>query len=508
MISANNYFAEIAKLDIASLPADLKAGHAHVKKATINGKSWKNYESNPLVQEAIDKYLDLLNDYLGKKARSTRTSVRSKTAKKGATTRKRTTTAQQQKAASAKTPKVRKPKVRKPAKRKIRRPVKKIYRFDGQQVERISEELKFIKRFVLMHGKSKTPQQIRLFINALQKAITEKRIRKTSVHASEILEIQDALLSLHTKLRGRQAIKVEIGEERRSHFLTITGKQRLLPSIRFIKNYIGLQGKKVQTTAVKSLLARIDKAISTKAVPARDPYAKQVHDIAETLRSFVSKNRVEGTLNIPGRELNGLSGIVDGLEAISGFSGLGSITEDTIVRGSELAEMDFPTIGFRGKWHDFIGDPTQGFTAMVFGKPKFGKSALCIDFADYLSKHHGEVLYVAREEQISGTLKDKMMRSRAYEVNFTSSIPADLSPYDFVFLDSITMLGLSTDDLEELREEYPEISFVFIFQTTKQGAFRGSNEYQHNVDIVIEIPEIGHAVQYGRFNQGGEMEIF
>jgi hypothetical protein len=28
------------------------------------------------------------------------------------------------------------------------------------------------------------------------------------------------------------------------------------------------------------------------------------------------------------------------------------------------------------------------------------------------------------------------------------------------------------------------------------------------VDVVIEVPEKGKAVQMGRFNQGGEMDIF
>ena len=46
------------------------------------------------------------------------------------------------------------------------------------------------------------------------------------------------------------------------------------------------------------------------------------------------------------------------------------------------------------------------------------------------------------------------------------------------------------------------------FQTTKEGKFKGANTFQHDVDSVIEVPERGKAVQYGRFNQGGEMPIF
>ena len=62
--------------------------------------------------------------------------------------------------------------------------------------------------------------------------------------------------------------------------------------------------------------------------------------------------------------------------------------------------------------------------------------------------------------------------------------------------------------MNRLKALNPTKSFVFIFQTTKQGNFRGENSFQHDVDVVLEVPEKGKAVQMGRFNQGGEMEIF
>lgn len=54
----------------------------------------------------------------------------------------------------------------------------------------------------------------------------------------------------------------------------------------------------------------------------------------------------------------------------------------------------------------------------------------------------------------------------------------------------------------------PTKSFIFIFQSTKDGHFRGANTFQHDVDVVVEVPEKGKAVQMGRFNQGGEIDIF
>ena len=147
---------------------------------------------------------------------------------------------------------------------------------------------------------------------------------------------------------------------------------------------------------------------------------------------------------------------------------------------------------------------------MVFGRPKTGKSYLCIDFAGYLARHHGDTLYVAKEEKLDATLHKKLSDKEVAHPNLFVSdfLPEDLSKYDFIFLDSVNKLGLSVKDLEELRKKYPGKTFIFIFQTTKQGVFRGRNEFMHDVDVVIEIPELGRAVQFGRFNQGGEMEIF
>ena len=81
-------------------------------------------------------------------------------------------------------------------------------------------------------------------------------------------------------------------------------------------------------------------------------------------------------------------------------------------------------------------------------------------------------------------------------------------PYQFIFLDSVSKLKMSPEQLDSLKAGNPRKSFIEIYQTTKDGKYRGTNEHQHDVDVVIEVPERGRAVQFGRFNQGGEMEIF
>jgi len=75
-------------------------------------------------------------------------------------------------------------------------------------------------------------------------------------------------------------------------------------------------------------------------------------------------------------------------------------------------------------------------------------------------------------------------------------------------LDSVNKLGLNPKELEKLKVDNPGVSFIYIFQATKEGKFRGTNEFQHDVDVIIEVPKKGIAIQNGRFNQGGEMRIF
>ena len=79
--------------------------------------------------------------------------------------------------------------------------------------------------------------------------------------------------------------------------------------------------------------------------------------------------------------------------------------------------------------------------------------------------------------------------------------------HDFVFIDSVNYSRLEVDDVEQLKREFPKTSFITIQQATKGGQFRGSQEYAHNCDIIIEVIS-GVAHQTGRFQAASEYEIF
>jgi hypothetical protein len=81
------------------------------------------------------------------------------------------------------------------------------------------------------------------------------------------------------------------------------------------------------------------------------------------------------------------------------------------------------------------------------------KSYLCIDFAGYLARNHGKVLYVAKEEGLDFTLQKKLNDEDVKHENLfvASELLADLNPYQYIFLDSVNKLGLSAEDLTILK---------------------------------------------------------
>lgn len=502
MINSKNYYERIKDIDVSALPDKFKEGHDVVNFVTGDGKSWQVYDEDKDTRATIDVYFKQLDEYLSKRAKTPET--KEKAAPKAKPERK--TIAQVFKEKDKGGQKVSSHHVEMKKKDTV------------ELVERIPEELRFIKRYINLNGKSKTKDQILSFVNSLQKAIVEKRIRKTSAYADQIEQIQDVLIKTYYKMKNKA--RFEVDETSLTYFKFLVQSEQLIASVPFIKRYIGLNEKESVKGKAALLLKQIENAEDKKKLTRNDPYWKFLLRIKKNLQAFIS-DRTKKTLFIEKNELNGLEGVLgcacqslNGIDDVEDEENIDTIEqgedEPRIMNSMDFANVKFITIGLKGKWYDLIGDPTPGFTAMVFGKPKMGKSYLCVEFAGYLARHHGKVLYVAKEEGLDATLQLKTKDKDVAHPNLTISdgLPKDLSPYDYIFLDSVTKLRLSPSDLEQLEKENPGKSFIYIFQTTKTGNFKGANAFQHEVDIVIEVPEKGVAIQNGRFNQGGQIGVF
>jgi hypothetical protein len=104
-----------------------------------------------------------------------------------------------------------------------------------------------------------------------------------------------------------------------------------------------------------------------------------------------------------------------------------------------------------------MGVPAEGFSAMVYGLPKSGKSTFCLGFAHHLAAHHGNVLYCAVEEGIGYTLKEKIecLHAAHPRLFIAGQLPDTLEGFDFIFIDSVSKAGLDLDTLQEVREHSP-----------------------------------------------------
>lgn len=496
MITFDNYAEKSKSIDFASLPEVLKKGHEFVKRVTVNFVSRSAYDISPSIKKAVDQYFAKLNEFLA-------------TSKAVAPAKKETRQV-------VKHEKPAKAVHKKSAAVHDKKPTVKV-----EWVERIPEELRFMKRYVNLHDKTKTYDQLLTFINSLQRAILEKRIRKSSPYAKQVDYMQKKLIEVYNGRQG-ESVLVRIASKTLKEFSGLIDKERIYKSVQFIKRFISLHGKTGIKEKAKKLFESMKRAANKAEIVKGDKYETKLQEVYKLLAEFLG-NENQTRLAIDKEELNGLMGLIedcncgglDGIDVPEDFEeeekGAETVeTKSHIMSSMDFADMKFLTIGIKGKWLDLMGDPAPGFSAMVFGKPKMGKSFLCIDFAGYLSRNHGKVLYVAREEGLDATLQKKLNETNVKNENLfvSDNLPDDLSQYNFIFLDSVNKLGLAPADLDKLRKDNPGKSFIFVFQTTKDGNFKGKNEFQHDVDIVIEVYEKGKASQFGRYNQGGEMEFF
>lgn len=476
MINQHNYNELVNQIDYNALPEAVQKGYDFVKKSTNNYSSWAVMQQSDKIKQVIELYFKKVESYLPKpKKEKAETPKREPVAKKEKVVAQKVTTA------------------------KVSKPTENI-----NFSERLIEEIKLIKRFVNLQGKQKTQEDILRFITSLQKAIVEKKVRKTSVYAKEIEFIQDDLITTYNQMGSKTVY--HINQNKLEELASIVGAEKVFPSMLYIKKFIGLVGKSGIKQKATALKTQLHNAVSKGKITKQDKYADKLNEIFVTLTNFLD-NPTQKTIEITEQELSGLNDIVEGCNCnMNGFDS----PIPKVMNSMDFANMQFNTIGLKGKWFNLIGDPSPNFSTMVFGKPKMGKSYLCIDFAGYLARNHGKVLYVAKEEGLDFTLQKKLNDKDVKHENLfvASELLNDLNPYQYIFLDSVNKLGLSAEDLTALRKRYPHKSFVFIFQTTKDGNFRGANSFQHDVDVVIEVPERGKAVGFGRFSQGGEVGVW
>lgn len=515
MITDKNYFSEIERIGIPSLPDTLRKSHEFVVKSTNNGSSWDTYQNNDTIRKVINLYFEKLNQYLGTQPAYKTHAPKSE--EKVEPVRKSSSSV--------------KPKS---VKAKMEHKPKKAIKKSGKKVEHIREELKFIKRFVSLHNKVKSPNSILSLLKGLQKAIIQKLIRKTSPLANEIQAIQDKLVRLYNSMKGD--LKIEINNQELARLVAIAGGEEVYPSVNIMKRYIGMQGKEAESKKIDSFVKQIESSLAKKKVGEDDPYLDKVRTILNTLKKAKS-----GTpLSMAKAELNGLEGIVKACRCKHKPAPLGKIyntggkilrrcksgTYSDAKKGScshhkglsgvltaeEIANRKFEYLTFTSPWSNLVGKPATNFTMMLHGEPGAGKTTLLLKFAKYLANTFGKVLYISSEEFAASTMTEKvntLLNPFPANLEFAENLKdPQLSKYDFIILDSVNDLGLQLQDFKDLRAKYPETAFILILQHTKAGHYRGGKDWEHEIEIGGEVENGVITIYRNRYGVKGSMNFF
>lgn len=509
MIGTGNYFKEIEKADIDNLPDTLRKSHEFVAKSTSNGSSWDIYNTNTTIRKVIDLYLVKLNEYVSTKQNQAQPDQSERPEPKKQIIKQRPP----KKAKSN------------PVKEKPNPSVK-----HGKLVERIREEVKFIKRYVGLHNKVKSPGAILNLVKGLQRSIVQKLIKKESPFAKEIQSIQDKLVSLYNSMKSEKLI--EINAKDLARLVSIAGGEAVYPSINVIRRFVGMQGKELEDKKVNAFIRQIENSVKSKKILKDDPYADKINRIYKLL-----KQRTSRTLALSKAELNGLEGILAVCDCKNDLGKIyhtqgrslrqckkrtysdankGACSHNKglsgILTAEEIANREIVSLNFNYRWSALLGKPAKNFTMMIHGEPGGGKTTLLLKFAQYLAENFGKVIFISSEEFAATTLTSKvkeLFNEFPPNLHFTESVKNyDLSDYDFIVLDSVNDLGLSVADFKQLKQEYPTAAFILLLQHTKAGQFKGGKEWEHETEIAGEIINGVVTIYKNRYGVKGSFDFF
>lgn len=140
---------------------------------------------------------------------------------------------------------------------------------------------------------------------------------------------------------------------------------------------------------------------------------------------------------------------------------------------TDFLNKKFDEFDFTGQWLEAMGKPEKNFKAIIFGRPKNGKTEFCIMFAKYLTAF-GKVLYNSFEQGHSKSLQDAFRRQNMAEVKgkiiithkeryevMYRRLKIKKSP-NIVFIDSVQHLRITKEQWIELISDFPKKVFIVI----------------------------------------------
>lgn len=392
------------------------------------------------------------------------------------------------------------------------------------------KEIGFIKRFVKMHSKRTPISALSALVKSVQGAITKKVIAKTSPYAGDIMDVQTKLVKAYN-----HAIDNTL------KFVQININQKDLDKYQSIISALGCPGKKCECLGdapevIKTFKpAELDQTFKFeyRGYLVEMPHFKNdgygirifkdgkyvqaikgtmsggfqvVSDEAERMVDEIidsTQKKVKGETRLKNTPKPAPSVTPQCLEpapkAIERLSG-----EDFgFVRGDKKVQEvtgGFSLSGEMGKMIQRI-KPYRYLIALT-GPKGGGKTQVVFQIADAFADSGRDVAIVSLEQggldsEDTQAARDRNVQTKNFhKLHITGDAPkgietikeiasAGIAPV--IIIDSWQKLKVPSTRMDELRQEFPNIIWVVIFQQNSEGGTRGgvASEYDANVVMII-----------------------
>jgi hypothetical protein len=173
------------------------------------------------------------------------------------------------------------------------------------EVDLMPLEIKVIRRYLNFHNKRVSERQVSLLYKVIQKAATEKTIRKTSKYAAEIKSIGNDLIKTYKAMDG--TCKFEVPDSLYNKLKNIVDDYGVTPAVALIKRFINLYGNITKAKAQR-LLTTVTNSLKNGKVKKSEKEYDQVKNVQKHLHDYLESDKLLVT-NIQLKGLQGIAGL-------------------------------------------------------------------------------------------------------------------------------------------------------------------------------------------------------
>ncbi|MCU4165727.1 hypothetical protein [Carboxylicivirga caseinilyticus] len=284
-LTIKNYKEATKNIDFKKLPEAAQEAHKEFDSFA------DFYNEDKDIKEMLDNHFKIVEPYL-------KDSEKKSPAPKKAPAKKKTTSSQKSTKNVTKKVAPKRTATKKTAapKKAQRKPI---------EVDLMPLEIKVIRRYLNFHNKKVTERQVSLLYKVIQKAATEKTIRKTSKYASEIKSISNDLIKTYKDMNG--TCKFEVTDSLYSKLKKIVDDYGVTPAVALIKRFINLYGNITKAKAQR-LLTTVTNSLKNGKVDKSDKEFEQVKNVQKHLHDYLESDKLLVT-NVQLKGLQGIAGL-------------------------------------------------------------------------------------------------------------------------------------------------------------------------------------------------------